>query len=143
MRKTEGIAEKQIREVGLRHTAARAAVLQELISADAPLSHAELTGRLKSSGIDQATIFRNLNDLADAGLLFKIALGDQVWRFEYSDPANPKRKAHSHFLCTQCGTVACLEEVNLTSATMQRTKKLGHIDEIFLKGKCVTCHIQD
>ena len=39
MSKAAGIAETQIREVGLRHTAARAAVLEELISAESPLSH--------------------------------------------------------------------------------------------------------
>lgn len=64
-----------IREAGLRATPARIATLEILYRAGAPLTHADVAEKLASRGIDKATAFRNLNDLAEAGLLRKTELG--------------------------------------------------------------------
>ena len=70
-----------LRGAGLRSTSARIAVLQCLRSAKSPLSHAELADELTPLGLDKATVFRNLSDLTDAGLVVRTELGDHVWRF--------------------------------------------------------------
>ena len=58
-----------IREAGLRATPARIATLKLLSSANAPLTHSEVADELNDLGVDKATVFRNLNDMASAGLL--------------------------------------------------------------------------
>src|SRR5579871_3937132 len=88
-----------LRGAGLRSTTARIAVLQRLRSARSPLSHAELAGQLTPLGLDKATIFRNLSDLTDAGLLVRTELGDHVWRFEIHDRAHGEKGHHPHFVC--------------------------------------------
>ena len=72
----------KIRTAGLRSTAPRVAVLRELEAATAPLSHADLVDSLGSQGYDRVTIYRNLTDLTEAGLVVRADLGDHVWRFE-------------------------------------------------------------
>jgi len=50
-------------------------------SAEGPMSHADVAGELASHGLDRATVYRNLMDLADAGLVSRADHGDHVWRF--------------------------------------------------------------
>src|SRR5687768_17008524 len=71
-----------LREAGVRCTEQRLAVLSELETASAPLTHRDVLDRLAEYGWDSATIFRNLNDLCDCGLVARIDVGDHVWRFE-------------------------------------------------------------
>ena len=129
----------RIRQSGLRGTPARIAVLQELHRATAPLTHAELAEKLVPLGFDKATIFRNLNDLAEAGLVSRTELGDHLWRFEIRDPDHPAAAQHPHFVCVDCGSVACLEEMEFTSASRRRAKGIGTITEILIKGHCESC----
>ncbi len=129
----------RIRQSGLRGTPARIAVLQELQRATAPLTHAELAEKLVPLGFDKATIFRNLNDLANAGLVSRTELGDHLWRFEARDPHNPDADQHPHFVCVDCGSVTCLEELEFTPASKRRAKAIGTITEILLKGRCESC----
>ena len=80
----------EIRGAGMRSTAPRISVLERLRRAVAPLSHAEITEELVPLGFDRATIYRNLVDLAEAGLVSRVELGDHVWRYEIrrSEPGN-------------------------------------------------------
>lgn len=128
-----------LRRTGVRATPARIAVLRELRGSRSPLTHAELAGRLVPIGFDKATIFRNLSDLADAGLVVRAELGDHVWRFEAADPEHPVSEKHPHFVCTDCGGVTCLEAMSFTSDSRRRAKVIGKITEVLIKGRCATC----
>jgi Fur family ferric uptake transcriptional regulator len=128
-----------IRRVGLRATAARVATLVLLRGAPSPLTHAVVAEHLASSGIDKATAFRNLNDMTDAGLLRRTELGDHVWRFEAIDPAAHHEEPHPHFLCVDCGSVTCLDDVKLTTDSRQQSDKVGEVTEILLRGHCHEC----
>lgn len=129
-----------IRAAGLRSTAPRVAVLEHLYNTGAPSSHGELVEALKGRGFDAATIYRNLTDLTRAGLLSRMSLGDNVWRFELrADEA--EHPEHPHFLCTACGEVTCLSQVRvkLTPAQGSTSSIVGDISEILIKGQCTRC----
>lgn len=130
-------ARSDIRATGLRATPARAATLKQLREASAPLSHAQVADHLASLGVDQATAFRNLNDLTDVGLLRRSELGDHVWRFEAVDRSD--RGSHPHFLCVDCGTVTCLQTVQLTARSQRASADVGEVTEILLRGRCNEC----
>lgn len=134
---------KEIREVlqkvGLRCTAARLAVMQRLRVATKPLSHAELADELIPLGFDKATVFRNLIDLTEVGLLSRSELGDHVWRFELLNQDHPHQGKHPHFVCVDCGSVTCLADVEFDAATKKRAETIGEITEILLKGHCTNC----
>jgi len=128
-----------LRERGIRATPARIAVLQELRKANSPLTHADIANKLVPLGFDKATVFRNLNGLAEAELVFRTELGDHVWRFEILDPDNPHEDKHPHFICMDCGGVSCLGNLEFTTRSQQQVRKAGNITEILIKGHCSDC----
>jgi Fur family ferric uptake transcriptional regulator len=130
----------EIRAAGMRSTGPRVAVLERLRRAESPLTHAEITEELLPLGFDRATIYRNLVDLAEAGLLSRVELGDHVWRYEARRAAEPDGE-HPHFVCNDCGTVACLPlvSVNIRPAPGSRSSVVAEVSEVVLKGRCESC----
>jgi Fur family ferric uptake transcriptional regulator len=134
---------EQIRATGLRVTAPRVAVLQRVLQALSPVTHGEIAEALSPQGWDRATIYRNLIDLTDAGILRRTDVGDHVWRFEVKadDSVAHVDKTHPHFVCDECGDVQCLpEEIVELHASRSAPKSLrGRDVEIQLKGRCDRC----
>ena len=137
------VAELQdiLRAAGLRSTGPRVAVLRFLQSTGAPASHAELYDAVASAGFDKATLYRNLIDLADVGLLKRTDLGDHVWRFELKSAGKNHSAEHPHFVCRDCGVVSCLPGVAVKIVpTTDAPRVLGGKDvEVHLKGLCDAC----
>lgn len=131
----------RIRAAGLRFTAARLAVMRELLAAHSPLTHAQVAVRLARRGFDRATIYRNLIELADAGLLLRVELGDHVWRFEARRDEADGPSEHPHFVCVDCGEVSCLSSVNvrITPAPGGADTVIAKVTEVLLKGHCGRC----
>jgi Fur family transcriptional regulator, ferric uptake regulator len=131
----------RIQEYGLRCTSARLAVLGELNRSSSPLSHAEVAQALAPLDLDRATVYRNLMELSDSGLVSRLDLGDHVWRFELRKSEPGESAEHPHFLCTECGQVSCLDGVEIRVKAAGRTKRssLGKVTEILLKGRCARC----
>jgi len=129
----------RLRQAGLRATGARVAVLQVLERATAPMSHAEVHDRAQD-GYDRATIYRNLMDLTEAGLLSRSDVGDHVWRFELRGEGAAHKSMHAHFVCTDCGDVSCLpDEVRLvTRGSVPRAIEDQEF-EVQVKGVCDRC----
>lgn len=150
---TSGTAAATIRSAGLRCTPARVAVLEHLASVRSPRTHAEVADALGDRGFDLATIYRNLTELTAARLVARVELGDHVWRFEIARPARPGKKVddHPHFVCTSCGDVACLEDVQVSivprpqaaGPRAARGRRGGAVirvvREVLLKGTCADC----
>jgi Fur family ferric uptake transcriptional regulator len=132
---TEEALRGRIRQVGLRCTAARVAVLRGMEAAASPLSHSQLAAELAPLGFDQATVYRNLIELADKGLLARVDLGDHVWRFEASAAGEPPGQ-HPHFVCTDCGEVSCLPGVRVN---VSPGAAIGRVTQVLLKGQCDRC----
>jgi len=130
----------EIRAAGMRSTAPRISVLERMRRASAPLSHAEITEELVPLGFDRATIYRNLVDLAEAGLVSRVELGDHVWRYEVRGTESRERE-HPHFVCNDCGTVACLPavSVDIRPAPGSRHSVVAEVSDVVLKGLCESC----
>ncbi len=148
-----------VRDAGLRCTAARLAVLQHLVKARGPRTHAEVARALADRGFDRATIYRNLTELTEARLVARVELGDHVWRFEPKrpQPDGGKVREHPHFVCTTCGEVSCLDDVEVAITPKpdqtrrpgqasgrarpagHRRGRIGSVTEVLLKGRCEQC----
>jgi Fur family ferric uptake transcriptional regulator len=100
-----------LRDAGLRITASRVAVVEHLQAQSAPVSHADLCKALERGGFDRATLYRNLIDLTDVGIVTRTDLGDHVWRFELKRREGHHVGSHPHFVCSDCGVVSCLPDV--------------------------------
>jgi Fur family ferric uptake transcriptional regulator len=96
---------------------------------------------LDDDTLDRATIYRNLSDLTEAGLLQRLDLGDHVWRFEPAPAAQPHHEGqHPHFVCTDCGAVQCLDdvEVSLRGPSVPRSVAQASV-RVQLTGQCDDC----
>lgn len=134
-------AKQALRDAALRATAARVAVLKVLATAGAPLSHAEVVEALDEFGFDQSTLFRCLNEIADAGLVSRLDLGDQTRRFELRSDGGKVEFTHPHFMCVDCGELTCMNDfsVQITPSRGPRRDKLGTVTEIMIRGHCGNC----
>jgi Fur family transcriptional regulator, ferric uptake regulator len=116
----QALAESCLRASALRITHARTRVLATLLLASRALSHQEIQEAL--ADMDRVTLYRALDSLTEAGLSHKIAGDDRVYRYNTSighgEPAqgasfaSPGQHQHSHFKCTRCAKVFCLDVGN-------------------------------
>jgi Fur family ferric uptake transcriptional regulator len=130
-----------IRNAGLRVTSSRIAVLNTLRETTVPLSHADVAAQLEHLGVDRTTVYRNLIDLAEAGVLRRSDVG-HTWRFELTTRQDEHEAGqHPHFVCTDCGKVACLPTGAVSLKAVRGSPgalKRGNL-EIQLRGLCDAC----
>jgi Fur family ferric uptake transcriptional regulator len=125
---------------GLRRTAARIAVLRHLRGTGKPQTHAEVAAALAEQGFDKATVYRNLVDLTQVGLLSMFEPGDAA-RYEWHDSSPDDTSGHAHFVCLDCGDIACLDDVTvrITPAPGSRSSAMRDVTQVLLKGHCGRC----
>jgi Fur family transcriptional regulator, ferric uptake regulator len=130
-----------IRGAGLRVTSSRTAVLAALRDTAVPLSHADVAAKLEHLGVDRTTVYRNLIDLAEAGVLRRSDVG-HTWRFEFAARDDEHEAGqHPHFVCTDCGKVACLPAGTVALKAVRGVPtalRRGNL-EIQLRGLCDAC----
>ena len=146
-----------VRGAGLKCTPARLAVLARLAEARGPSTHAEIHAALAGRGFDRATIYRNLSDLQEHGLVSRVDVGDQAARYELSG-AHGHDAAHPHFRCDACGDVLCVDGIRVVLPKPRRPTGrapavksagrragpsappgIGSVTEIILRGLCTRC----
>ena len=132
-----------LRASGLRSTTPRVAVLEYFHAHAGPNSHAELFSALSEKGLDRATIYRILMDLAEAEILSRIDLGDHVWRFELKRGVGGVEHSedHPHFVCVDCGEVSCLPGFSVRLEGRGKAPRSIARNEVAaqLKGRCDNC----
>lgn len=127
-----------VRSHGLRATPSRLAVLEMLRGSGAPMSHGDVADRLAAQTWDRATIYRNLIDLSQAGLARRTDVGDHVWRFEAVSEDHDG--VHPHFVCTECGVVECLPEIELAIRRSKAPRAVRQRQvEVHVRGLCDAC----
>lgn len=130
---------QRLHDAGLRATSARIAVLNLLGKIGTPETHQEISDHLQALKFDKSTIFRALNDLAASGLARRMELGDHVWRYELAGSTahgDHSDQAHPHLLCVVCGSITCLTDDDIE---IKVSKSIGPIEDVLLKGHCVSC----
>ena len=132
-----------IRAAGLRATAARVCVLRALSRASGPVSHADVCAVVGDDEFDRATIYRNLVDLTRVNLARRSDVGDHIWRFEATAPdAAHDDLLHPHFVCMECGNVACLPEgsvrIDRQVAALPASMRVADV-EVHVRGRCDSC----
>ena len=133
----------QLREKGLRCTNTRIEVLRILDAAKHPLSHSEVVGLLDSNLGHQATVFRTLVSLSNAGLAYITSRAGGINRYEICREELPlRRHIHPHFVCNDCGIVSCLPQALVSINTDQNWaewRDLVERAEFQFVGTCLEC----
>ena len=129
---------QELRALGLRATPARVGVLAAIRSVSTPVTSGELSERVRGSGWDAATVYRNLMTLVEVGLVTRSDHGDRRWRFASTAHGLDH---HPHFVCTDCGAVSCLHDVKVElaeNASLPRYLRSEHV-EVQVRGVCDAC----
>lgn len=136
--------EKQLAEYlakhGMKLTNQRKLILSAFYAAAGHLSAEELYQQLRTvdSSLGQATVYRTLKLMKEAGLAREHRFGDDVTRFE------PRlgEGHHDHLICDDCGTTVPVfnEQIEKLQAELAHThgyKPTSH--RMYLYGICPDC----
>jgi Fe2+ or Zn2+ uptake regulation protein len=89
-----------LKQSKLKSTPARLQLLDIFKHATKPISVSELFLMLKNAKIDKVTLYRNVESLAEIGVLRRIRLQDRQAYYE-----RVEQKHHHHIICSQCGKI--------------------------------------
>jgi Fur family ferric uptake transcriptional regulator len=129
---------------GLRLTAPRRAVIDVLVERAAPLTVADIHGRLRKARINLVSVYRTLRLLVDLGLVRLVDEFRGTQRFELAEVYTGH---HHHVVCQGCGQVedidGCwleekmLETLNRRLRRTRRFRVTAHDLKLF--GLCRGC----
>lgn len=132
--------ERYLRTKNLKMTSPREKVLEAFLKTEGHLSAEDILAAAKEidPGIGQATVFRTLKLLADAGLARDACQDEGPRRYEHAY----LHAHHDHLLCVKCGKVIefydpAIERAQDKIFRRYGFKAIGHMME--LKGLCADC----
>lgn len=129
-----------LKEAGLRITDHRLAVLSYLAKVRQPVTVYEIIEVLrKKENIDQATVYRNLSSLHEAGLLRRLDFNHGHAHYELETG-----RASHQLVCSTCETIEKIEGISIDDIVKKMLKKskkfkntTTHSMEIY--GLCKSC----
>lgn len=124
----------------LRETPQRGMILDAFLKREEHISAEQLYDIVKKTdpSIGQATVYRVLKLLVEAGLAREVDFGDGIMRYEHSY----NHPHHDHLVCKGCGKTvevmdAVIEELQKRVAESFRFELTDH--EMYLYGYCEKC----
>jgi Fur family ferric uptake transcriptional regulator len=119
-----------------RRTPQRDAIRDVIAAAAGPLSAPEILrlAKRRSSGLGQATVYRNVRAMVDAGELVEVDVPGEPPRHE---PAG--RIHHHHFLCRACQKLFDVQGCPGNLATLTPSGFVLERHELTLVGLCAGC----
>lgn len=125
---------------GLKLTSQRLKILDCFLAHPGHVGTEELYDHIKRDDprIGQATVYRTLKLLAEAGLAREVHFGDGITRYErlYGE------KHHDHLICEQCGVFLEVVDERIEALQEELARKYGFIPtfhKMYLYGICPRC----
>ena len=121
---------------GLRSTPQRYAVMAFLARPAGHPTAAEIFEAVNrvDPRSSRATIYNNLRDLVQAGLVREVAMEGRAARFDTKD------LRHHHFICDRCGNVEDMEWYDVPRPALGSLgKRILRECEIIFRGLCTKC----
>lgn len=130
---------KLLREYELRVTAPRLAVVSILSEASRPLSLGDVMSRISEYDWDQATIYRNLIKLKEAGAATVVSQIAGIDRYALTT-THDRSQRHPHFFCEDCGRVLCLPSELLRTISIEgEWSESLKTAKLHFQGVCPNC----
>jgi Fur family ferric uptake transcriptional regulator len=138
------VFENYLKYVGLRMTRQRESILKEFLKIESHISAEEFYSLLKNknSAIGQATVFRTLKLLVEAGIAASVEFSNKTLRYEH----RYNHIHHDHLICIKCGKITEavdpeIEKLQEKLAQRHDLKPVSHVLQIF--GICGNCAVND
>jgi Fur family ferric uptake transcriptional regulator len=134
------IFRKYLERRGLKLTAERQALFEELFARHEHVEPDELLVRLraKHKKISRATIYRTLDLLLDAGVVGRVRIGESGYRYERMRAGDH----HDHLICNECGRVIEFREPQIERLQDDVYERYGFVPLSHshqLRGICRQC----
>jgi Fe2+ or Zn2+ uptake regulation protein len=131
---------EMLQSAGLRVTKHRLLLLETVAKVKVPMTVYSLVDELRrKENIDQATVYRNLSSLHEAGLLRRLDFNHGHAHYELETG-----RASHQLVCSNCETIEKIEGISIDDAVKKMLKKskkfkqtTTHSMEIY--GLCKTC----
>ncbi len=128
-----------LRRAGYRQTPQRLMILRALRHAKGHISANQIADEVRAQfpGVDDSTVYRNLDVLRRMRLVTSTDLGSGDVMFEWS-PDEP----HHHLICSGCGSVQDLPHTyleNLDQAIEANLEFRANLDHFAIFGLCRAC----
>ncbi len=122
--------QESLKSKNLKVTPQRLAILTEIAKAG-HISVDDIYLKIKDNfpSISLATIYKNVNSMKEAEILYEIHTQDSKPKYEI------KKQSHAHFVCQICNS---LEDVNINEEDFKNYGNFNQID-LYLYGICDNC----
>ena len=136
--------EKEIHEILKRHqlsvTGSRKKILELFLAQNGALAHGDIEKKTGEK-FDRVTVYRTLHSFLEKGIIHTIPTADSSIRYALckdncSDGHHHDN--HIHFLCNDCGTTMCLENVNIPDVKLPSGFE-QQLVEVVVSGVCKDC----
>jgi Fur family ferric uptake transcriptional regulator len=110
---------QKIQQCGLKATAGRIALLQQIYIAKEPLSYDDLRSSLS---MDKASFYRSIAKFEERGVVNSFESSNKRRYYEY------RRDVHAHFICLDCGVIECIREkiIHMPEYRIETAVLTGH-----------------
>lgn len=141
MKTEKEIFDAYLTKKNLRETPQRGMILDVFLKREEHITAEQLYDIVKKQdpSIGQATVYRVLKHIVEAGLAREVDFGDGVMRYEHSY----NHPHHDHLVCKGCGKTvevmdSVIEELQKRVAESHGFALTDH--ELYLYGYCEKCH---
>lgn len=120
-------------------TESRKKILNLFINMHGALAHGDIE-RKAGEKFDRVTVYRTLQTFVEKGIIHTIPTTDNSVRYALCKDCTEghHHDNHVHFICTNCGTTLCLEDVLIPEIRLPKGFTLSEI-EVVAKGVCNDC----
>ena len=128
-----------LRNKGLRNTPQRQRIMDIFFNENGHLSTEEVYDRVRSEDptLGQATVYRTMKLLCEAGLAREVRFGDGLARYEHAAASH-----HDHLICEKCGRNIEVVDPQIEQLQDEMTRRHGYIPtfhRLYLYGICPDC----
>ncbi len=129
-----------LRRNSLSVTESRKKILSLFLSIHGALAHGDIESKAGEK-FDRVTIYRTLQTFVEKGIIHTIPTTDNSVRYALCKgncSEGHHHDNHVHFICLQCGTTLCMEDVVVPEIKMRKGFSVNGI-EVVVKGICLDC----
>jgi Fur family ferric uptake transcriptional regulator len=132
--------ERELRRCGIRVTAQRSVILETVAHLGRHASALEVfqRARRRLPGLNQATVYRILDNLHRAGMIDFLDREGEPLRYSLRDRSSP----HCHLVCRRCGKVMEVDadDFRRLARSLERSHGFAaEVDHLSLTGLCRAC----
>ena len=129
-----------LRRNSLSVTDSRKKILNLFLNVQGALAHGDIEKKAGEK-FDRVTVYRTLQTFVEKGIIHTIPTTDNSVRYALCKDncsEGHHHDNHVHFICIQCGTTLCMEDVVVPEIKMRKGFSINEI-EVVVKGICLDC----